>query len=142
MENYTIEPLKGYGEFEFGMSIDDVVESLGQPSNQEEIDSAYNDGNHIIVLDYEDFDLSMYFEGDTVLRLANFYTVNEESVLFGAKIFDLNKDQLIELMKENGYEDYIEDKEDGDCITYDELNMDFYFDNNQLVEVFWECQRG
>lgn len=142
MENYTIEPLRGYGEFEFGMSIDDVVESLGQPSNQEEIDSAYNDGNHIIVLDYEDFDLSMYFEGDTVLRLANFYTVNEESVLFGAKIFDLNKDQLIELMKENGYEDYIEDKEDGDCITYDELNMDFYFDNNQLVEVFWECQRG
>mgnify|MGYP003370106662 CR=1 FL=1 len=142
MENYTIEPLKGYGEFEFGMSIDDVVESLGQPSNQEEIDSAYNDGNHIIVLDYEDFDLSMYFEGDTVQRLANFYTVNEESVLFGAKIFDLNKDQLIELMKENGYEDYIEDKEDGDCITYDELNMDFYFDNNQLVEVFWECQRG
>jgi hypothetical protein len=142
MENYTIEPLRGYGEFEFGMSIDDVVESLGQPSNQEEIDSAYNDGNHIIVLDYEDFDLSMYFEGDTVQRLANFYTVNEESVLFGAKIFDLNKDQLIELMKENGYEDYIEDKEDGDCITYDELNMDFYFDNNQLVEVFWECQRG
>ena len=142
MENYTIEPLRGYGEFEFGMSIDDVVESLGQPSNQEEIDSAYNDGNHIIVLDYEDFDLSMYFEGDTVQRLANFYTVNEESVLFGAKIFDLNQDQLIELMKENGYEDYIEDKEDGDCITYDELNMDFYFDNNQLVEVFWECQRG
>lgn len=142
MENYIIEPLRGYGEFEFGMSIDDVVESLGQPSNQEEIDSAYNDGNHIIVLDYEDFDLSMYFEGDTVQRLANFYTVNEESVLFGAKIFDLNKDQLIELMKENGYEDYIEDKEDGDCITYDELNMDFYFDNNQLVEVFWECQRG
>jgi len=142
MENYTIEPLRGYGEFEFGMSIDDVVESLGQPSNQEEIDSAYNDGNHIIVLDYEDFDLSMYFEGDTVQRLANFYTVNEESVLFGAKIFDLNKDQLIELMKENGYENYIEDKEDGDCITYDELNMDFYFDNNQLVEVFWECQRG
>ena len=142
MENYTIEPLKGYGDFQFGMSIDEVVESLGQPSNQEEIESAYEDGNHIIVLDYEDFDLSMYFEGDTVQRLTNFYTVNAESVLFGAKIFDLNKDQLIELMKENGYEDYIEDKEDGDCVSYDELNLDFYFDDNQLVEVFWECQRG
>ncbi len=142
MENYIIEPLKGYGDFQFGMSIDEVVEALGQPSDQEEIESAYEDGNHIIVLDYEDFDLSMYFEGDTVQRLSNFYTLNGESVLFGAKVFDLNKDQLIELMKENGYEDYIEDKEDGDCISYDELNIDFYFDNNQLVEVFWECQRG
>ena len=104
MENFLIEPLKGYGDFQFGMSIDEVVESLGQPSNQEEIESAYDDGNHIIVLDYEDFDLSMYFEGDAVQRLANFYTYNENSVLFGAKIFDLNKDQLIELMKENGYE--------------------------------------
>ena len=142
MENYTIEPLKGYGDFAFGLAIDDVVKALGQPSNQEEIESAYEDGNHIIVLDYEDFDLSMYFEGDTVQRLTNFYTVNDKSVLFGAKIFDLNKEELIELMKQNGYEDYIEDKEDGDCVSYDELNIDFYFDDNQLVEVFWECQRG
>lgn len=142
MENFVIEPLKGYGDFQFGMSIDEVVESLGQPSNQEEIESAYDDGNHIIVLDYEDFDLSMYFEGDTVLRLSNFYTYNENSVLFGAKIFDLSKEQLVELMKENGCENLIEDNEDGECLTCDELNLDFYFDDNQLVEVFWECQRG
>ena len=115
---------------------------LLQPSNQEEIESAYDDGNHIIVLDYEDFDLSMYFEGDAVQRLSNFYTYNENSVLFGAKIFDLSKEQLVELMKENGYDDLIEDNEDGECLTCDELNLDFYFDNNQLVEVFWECQRG
>ena len=31
MENFIIEPLKGYGDFQFGMSIDEVVESLGQP---------------------------------------------------------------------------------------------------------------
>ena len=142
IENYTIEPLKGYGDFQFGLPIDDVVKSLGQPSNQEEIESAYEDGNHIIVLDYDDFDLSMYFEGDTELKLTNFYTVNENSVLFGMKLFDLNKEEVIELMKQNGYEDFIEDKEDGDCVSYDELNLDFYFDDNKLVEVFWECQRG
>ncbi|MBQ6084066.1 MAG: hypothetical protein IJK92_06915 [Bacteroidales bacterium] len=142
IENYTIEPLKGYGDFQFGLPIDDVVKSLGQPSNQEEIESAYEDGNHIIVLDYDDFDLSMYFEGDTELKLTNFYTVNENSVLFGMKVFDLNKEEVIELMKQNGYEDFIEDMEDGDCVSYDELNLDFYFDDNKLVEVFWECQRG
>ena len=126
MENFKIEPLKGYG----------------QPTNQEEIDSAYEDESHVVVLDYDDNDFSAYFEGETELRLSNFYTFNEKTELYGSKIFDLNNEELIELMKQNGYESYVEDKEDGDCITYEELNLDFYFDNNQLVEVFWECQRG
>lgn len=142
MENFKIEPLKGYGELQFGMLIDDVVEVLGQPTNQEEIESAYEDDSHVVVLDYEDNDFSSYFEGDSSMKLTNFYTFNEKSELFGAKIFDLNKDEIIELLKQNGCEDYIEDNEDGDCISFDELNLDFYFDNNQLVEVFWECQRG
>ena len=142
MENFKIEPLKGYGELHFGMPIDDVVEILGQPTNQEEIDSAYEDDSHVIVLDYEDNDFSAYFEGDAEMKLTNIYTFNEKSELFGAKIFDLNREQLLELMKENGYDNYIEDKEDGDCVTFEDLNLDLYFDNNQLVEVFWECQRG
>ena len=142
MENFQIEPLKGYGELHFGMPIDDVVELLGQPTNQEEIESAYEDDSHVIVLDYEDNDFSAYFEGNDAMLLTNFYTFNEKSELFGAKIFDLNKDEIIELMKQNGYEEVIEDKEDGDCLTFEELNLDFYFDDNQLVEVFWECQRG
>lgn len=142
MENFKIEPLKGYGELQFGMLIDDVVEVLGQPTNQEEIESAYEDDSHVVVLDYEDNDFSAYFEGDSSMKLTNFYTFNEKSELFGAKIFDLNKDEIIELLKQNGCEDCIEDNEDGDCISFDELNLDFYFDNNQLVEVFWECQRG
>lgn len=142
MENFKIEPLKGYGELQFGMPIDDVVEIIGQPTNQEEIESAYEDDSHVIVLDYDGNDFSAYFEGNDTMKLSNFYTFNEKSELFGAKIFDLNKEELIELMKQNGCEDFIEDKEDGDCITFEDLNIDFYFDNNQLVEVFWECQRG
>ena len=142
MENFKIEPLKGYGELQFGMPIDDVVEILGQPTNQEEIESAYEDDSHVIVLDFDDNDFSAYFEGNETMSLTNFYTFNEKSELFGAKIFDLNKEEVIELMKQNGYDVFIEDKEDGDCITYEDLNLDFYFDNNQLVEVFWECQRG
>ena len=140
MENFKIEPLKGYGELQFGMPIDDVVEILGQPTNQEEIESAYEDDSHVMVLDFEDNDFSAYFEGNDTMALTNFYTFNEKSELYGAKIFDLNKEQLLELMKENGFDNYIEDTEDGDCITFEELNLDFYFDNNQLVEVFWECQ--
>ena len=138
MENYTIEPLKGYGDLFFVMSIDDLVRTLGQPSNQEEVDSPFDDDTHVIVLDYDDDAFSAFFENDSVSKLSNLYTMNENSVLFGAKVFDLNRDELVELMKQNGYEEYSEDNEDGYCISYDELNIDFYFDDNQLVEVFWE----
>ena len=113
MENYTIEPLKGYGELFFGMSIDDLVRTLGQPSNQEEVDSPFDDDTHVMVLDYDDDAFSAFFENDSVSKLSNLYTMNENSVLFGAKVFDLNRDELVELMKQNGYEEYSEDNEDG-----------------------------
>lgn len=142
IEDFKIEPLKGYGNLHFGMLIDDVVEVLGQPTNQEEIESAYEDDSHVVVLDYEDNDLSIYFEGNNSMQLSNFYTFNEKSELFGSKVFDLNKDEIVELMKQNGYEEFVEDNEDGDCITYEDLNLDFYFDDNKLVEIFWECHRG
>ena len=41
MENFKIEPLIGYGDLHFRMPIDDVVEVLGQPTNQEEIESNF-----------------------------------------------------------------------------------------------------
>lgn len=138
MENFTIEPLKGYGELAFGMTVDEVVKVLGNPDKQEEIEPV-EDGvcAHVIVLDYYNLDMSLYFEGETVSKLCNFYTVNQKSTIYDAKVFDLNKDEVIELMKQNGYVDYVEDTDDGDCVTYEDLDIDFYFDENELVEVFW-----
>lgn len=138
MENFSIEPLKGYGDLAFEMTLDEVVEIIGKPDKQEEIEPVEDgDDSHIIVLDYYNLDLSLYFEGNSVSRLYNFYTVNEKTTLYGAKIFDLNKDELIELMAKNGHKNYVEDTDDGDCVTFEDVNIDFYFDENELAEVFW-----
>jgi len=138
MENFAIEPLKGFGDLAFEMSLDEVVKIIGKPDKQEEIEPVEDgDVNHIVVLDYYDLDMSLYFEGNSVSRLYNFYTVNEKTTLYGAKIFDLNKDELVELMKQNGHESFVEDTDDGDCVTFEDVNIDFYFEDNELVEVFW-----
>lgn len=138
MENFSIEPLKGYGDLAFEMTLDEVVEIIGKPDKQEEIEPVEDgDDSHIVVLDYYNLDLSLYFEGNSVSRLYNFYTVNEKTTLYGAKIFDLNKDELIELMAKNGHKNYVEDTDDGDCVTFEDVNIDFYFDENELAEVFW-----
>ena len=46
MENLIIEPLKGYGDIKFGMSIDEVVNVFGTPSNHEELEPII-EGNEI-----------------------------------------------------------------------------------------------
>lgn len=138
MENFTIEPLKGYGDIAFEMTLEDVVKIIGKPDKQVEIEPVEDgDESHVVVLDYYNMDMSLYFEGNSVSRLYDIYSVNEKTTLYGAKIFDLNKDEIIELMSQNGHEKFIEDTDDGDCVTFEDANIDFYFDENELVEVFW-----
>ena len=64
MENLIIEPLKGYGDIKFGMSIDEVVNVFGTPSNHEELEPII-EGNEIssILYDYDDIAVSVCFEG-------------------------------------------------------------------------------
>ena len=38
MKNLTIEPLKGFGDIKFGMSIEDIIGIYGEPSNNEELE--------------------------------------------------------------------------------------------------------
>lgn len=138
MENFTIEPLKGFGDLRFEMTLDEVVKLIGKPDKQEEIEPVEEgDDNNVVVLDYYDLDMSLYFEGDAELKLYNIYSVNENTTLYDVKLFDLNKDEIIELMKQNGCEKYTEDNDDGNCITFEDLNIDMYFEDDELVEVFW-----
>ena len=100
MKNYVIEPLKGFGEIPFGMSLDDAVKLLGTPNYYEELSDMEETGNRSIYYEYEDMATNIYFEGITKSVAACFETENDKSELFGTKVFDLNRSQVIELMRE------------------------------------------
>ena len=139
MENLIIEPLKGYGDIKFGMSIDEVVSVLGTPSNLEELDPII-EGNESssILYDYDDLAVSICFEGVDKMLVSSISTINEDATLFGEKIYDMNRNQVIELMKKNGYKEYDEEEQEGDtCLIYDELMLDFYFNEGELIDVVW-----
>ena len=139
MENLIIEPLKGYGDIKFGMSIDEVVSVLGTPSNLEELDPII-EGNESssILYDYDDLAASICFEGVDKMLVSSISTINEDATLFGEKIYDMNRNQVIELMKKNGYKEYDEEEQEGDtCLIYDELMLDFYFNEGELIDVVW-----
>ncbi len=139
MENLVIEPLKGYGDIKFGMSIEEIISIFGEPSNNEELEPIIEENeNYSILYDYDDEGLSVCFEGITKTIVASISTCNEDATLFGERIYDMDRNQIIDLMRRNGYKEFDEEEQEGDtCLIYDELMMDFYFNEGELIDVVW-----
>ena len=126
--NLTIEPQKGMDCLTFGMTIDDVVKILGNASIQD--DNQDEDGFSYIELSYDDYDMSLFFEGDgSPSYLSDIEIENPETTIFGVKIFELNKKQVIDA------DVNLDEELQEECVSYDDEIIDFYFDNDKLVSV-------
>ena len=138
MKDFTIEPLKGYGEIPFGMTIDETVKLIGMPDFYEELSDMEETGNRSIYYEYEELQTNIYFEGITKSVAACFETENEAATLYCKKVFDLKKDEVVNLMKANGYKDMEEETEDGELrISFEDALIDFFFDGEQMTAVSW-----
>ena len=138
MKDFTIQPLKGYGEIPFGMTLDDTVKLLNMPDFYEELNDMEETGNRSIYYEYDDIQTNIYFEGITKSVVACFETENEAATLFGKKVFDLKKEDVVKLMKDNGFKDMEEETEDGELrVSFEDAMMDFFFDGDVMIAVSW-----
>lgn len=138
MKNFVIEPLKGFGDIPFGMSIDAAVKILGSPNYYEELSDMEETGNRSIYYEYEDLETNIYFEGITKSVAACFETENEDAVLYGTKVMDLSRAEVIELMRENGFKELDEEDEDGEHrVSFEDAMIDFFFDGDKMSAVSW-----
>ena len=60
-----------------------------------------------------------------------------EATLFGKKVFEMGEKEIVKLMVDNQYFEQDVDNEDwGERrVTFNEGNIDFYFDNDDLLSV-------
>ena len=138
MKDFTIQPLKGYGEIPFGMTLDDTVKLLNMPDFYEELNDMEETGNRSIYYEYDDIQTNIYFEGITKSVVACFETENNAATLFGKKVFDLKKVDAVKLMKDNGFKDMEEETEDGELrVSFEDAMMDFFFDGDVMTAVSW-----
>lgn len=138
MEKFIIEPLKGFGEIPFGMSLDDAVKVLGSPNYYEELSDMEETGNRSISYDYDDLDTTIVFEGITKSVVAYFETENPDSVLYGTKVFELSRAEIKELMRENGFSALEEEDEDGEHrISFEDALIDFFFNGEVMHAITW-----
>lgn len=139
-----IKPLEGFGKIEFGSRPEEVVEILGEPVEEEIIEDDESDMDTLIYY-YDDDGIVVYFDDSTDPVLSGFETNNPEALLFGKKIFDLSEEDIINLMKENGYDYYevdeLEDEEEPNVkwLLFDEALCDFQFEDGKLLSVSWEA---
>ncbi len=138
MKDFTIQPLKGYGEIPFGMTLDETVKKLGMPDFYEELSDMEETGNRSIFYEYEELETNIYFEGVTKSVVACFETENEEATLYGEKVFNLNKEAIIVLMEEHGFKELEEEIEDEELrVSFEDGLIDFFFEDDMLTAVSW-----
>lgn len=132
--DYTINIKKGIGELLFDMSVEDVKHLLGEPTEIENIDNGMDE--ETLVLHYDELGLTLFFEGEP--RLLNCIdTDNEETVLFGQKVYEMQEKEVAHLMVANNYfaED-IETESWGERrVSFSEANVDFFFEDDELVSI-------
>ena len=133
LSNYEIRPNNGLGELEFGMKMDQFIDTYGEP---EEIDSFDDDEElNTTVLHYWTKGFSIFFVGLYTQILAGIETDHPDTSLFGKKIMNLTEDEIVALMKSNGESHYeVEVEKDKDkMLSYDLSMMDFFFRDSKLV---------
>ena len=138
MKDFTIQPLTGYGEIPFGMTLDETVKILGMPDFYEELSDMEETGNRSIFYEYEELETNIYFEGVTKSVVACFETENMEATLYGEPVFDLTKEEIIDLMKEHGFKELEEENEDDELrVSFEDALIDFFFEDEMLTAVSW-----
>lgn len=136
-----IKPTVGLGEIRFGMTPSEVQEFLGQPDEEELLDE---DDMETIIYHYDDPDISLFFEGEDSKILVNIETDNPDAVMYGRPVFAMKRDDIITMMKNEGYEDMDtevhEDKleyPEENRVSFDEAMTDFFFEDDILTAISW-----
>lgn len=132
--NLEIRIKEGLGELRFNMPVEDVVKILGNADEVENIENAADEPT--TVLHYNDLGLTLFCEGENP-TLACIDVDNEDCTLFGKEVFDMDERAIVKLMVSNNYTEQDADEEDwGERrITFPEGNIDFYFDDGELVSI-------
>lgn len=130
----TINLKKGLGAIEFGMPVEEVVKILGTANEVENIDNAADEST--TVLRYNDLGITIFCEGENP-TVACIDVANDDCVLFGKQVFDLDERALVALMVKNNITEQDVDEEDwGERrVSFNEGNIDFYFDEGEMVSI-------
>ena len=131
-----IKPLSGFCSLTFGLFPTDAEKVFGKPEETQTLTDDIFD-TESFVMHYWEQGFSLFFDNLNQQKFSSVEVDNEETMMFGVKIFDLNEKEIIELMGLNHHS--LSDSEMHDWgekrLSFDSAGVDFYFENNHLRSV-------
>jgi hypothetical protein len=128
--------LKGFCTLNFGVSAVDAELVFGKPEEIQVLDDPILETS-CSVYHYWNSGFSLFFDNKNSMKFGSVEVDNKDTLLFGKKIFSLNEQQLIVLMKEHNYT--LTDNENQDWgekrLSFDEAGLDCYFENGKMSSV-------
>jgi len=128
---------QGYGSLFFGSTIDFAVNILGNPDQIEELEGFEDDTSMAYM--YGGSSLIAFFEGIDNKILTILETKDPDSTLYGEKVFKMDELEIHRLMKDKGFHELETEMLTwgGKRITFEDANIDFYFEDDKLASVNW-----
>jgi hypothetical protein len=135
MINKDIRLGKGLGKIKFGLTMEEVEELLGEPEEVEASDE--DDEFEHQAWNYWEDGYSLYFDKEDDYKLSCIETANREVQLWGERVFEMSKDQVIRLFADNDITNPEEEEEEaGETrLSYEKEMIDLYFDEDQLIAI-------
>lgn len=135
MINKDIRLGKGLGKIKFGLTMEEVEELIGEPEEVEESDE--EDEFEHQAWNYWEEGYSLYFDKEDDYRLSCIETANREVQIWGDRVFEMSKAQILQLFADNditGPEE--EETETGETrVSFEREMIDMYFDDDQLIAI-------
>ena len=126
----------GLNELKFGLTPDEVLKILGTPDEKEKLQE---EGRDTEMWFYDEDGITVFFEKFEKMRCVLLETENENTFLFGNKIFELKEKAIKDLFLLNGYSNFLEEIETwGEKrLSVDDALLDIYFEKNKVVAISW-----
>ncbi|HET6244259.1 MAG: hypothetical protein H0V01_15895 [Bacteroidetes bacterium] len=133
--NLEINPMKGLGELNFGISTEEVVQIMGEPEEVEEMEPESE--IRTLIWHYWSNGISLFFDEENDLKLTSIEVDNNMVTLWGQMIFNLKEKEIIELFKSKGFKEIdIEEQEWGEKrISFDDAMVDLYYEEGELNSI-------
>ena len=134
--NAQIFLLKGFSNFNFGQTVADAELFFGKAEETQVLDDDILETS-CTVLHYWERGFSLFFDNKNFKKFSSVEVDNEDTLLYGEKIFSLKEQQVVDLMKQNNFT--LSDSEQQDWgekrISFDEAGLDCYFENGRMSSI-------
>jgi hypothetical protein len=135
MSNYQIKPLEGINDLLFGLSSDLVKQCFGEPEEIEELDAI--EDYETTLWHYWEKGITIFFDKKDELVFTSIEIDDQDSELWGQRIFEMNEQAIIKLFQSKGFVELdTEMMPDGEKrVSFDDAMVDLYFEKGELTGV-------